>query len=35
MLPNRTYGPFNVIDPRQIWLMVVLVVEIGLGGYIG
>ena len=34
MLPNRTYGPFNVINPRQIWLMVVLVVGIGLGGYI-
>jgi len=34
ILPNRTYGPFNVINPRQIWLMVVLVVGIGLGGYI-
>jgi uncharacterized membrane protein (DUF4010 family) len=34
ILPNRAYGPFNVINPRQIWLMVVLVVGIGLGGYI-
>src|SRR5579864_565363 len=34
ILPNRTYGPFNVLNPRQIWLMVVLIVGIGLGGYI-
>jgi uncharacterized membrane protein (DUF4010 family) len=34
ILPNRTYGPYNVINPHQIWLMVVLIVGIGLGGYI-
>lgn len=34
ILPNRTYGPFNVVNPRQIWLMVVLIVGIGLTGYI-
>lgn len=34
ILPNRTYGPYNVLNPRQIWLMVVLIVGIGLGGYI-
>jgi uncharacterized membrane protein (DUF4010 family) len=34
VLPNRTYGPYAVLNPRQIWLMVVLIVGIGLGGYI-
>lgn len=34
-LPNRTYGPYGVLNPRQIWLMVVLIVGIGLVGYIG
>jgi uncharacterized membrane protein (DUF4010 family) len=34
ILPNRTYGPYSVLNPRQIWLMVVLIVGIGLGGYI-
>jgi uncharacterized membrane protein (DUF4010 family) len=34
VLPNRTYGPFSVVNPRQVWWMVVLIVGIGLGGYI-
>jgi uncharacterized membrane protein (DUF4010 family) len=34
ILPNRSYGPYDVLNPRQIWLMVVLIVGIGLGGYI-
>lgn len=34
VLPNRTYGPLNVVNPRQIWMMVVLIVGIGLAGYI-
>jgi uncharacterized membrane protein (DUF4010 family) len=34
ILPNRTFGPYEVLNPRQIWLMVVLIVGIGLGGYI-
>lgn len=34
VLPDRTYGPYQVLNPRQIWLMVVLIVGIGLGGYI-
>lgn len=34
VLPDRTFGPFDVLNPRQIWLMVVLIVGIGLGGYI-
>jgi uncharacterized membrane protein (DUF4010 family) len=34
VLPNRTYGPFDVLKPRNIWWMVVLIVGINLGGYI-
>jgi uncharacterized membrane protein (DUF4010 family) len=33
-LPNRTYGLFAVLNPRNIWWMVVLIVGISLGGYI-
>lgn len=35
ILPNRAYGPYDVLNPRQIWLMVVFIVGIGLVGYIG
>jgi uncharacterized membrane protein (DUF4010 family) len=34
VLPDRAYDPFEVLNPRHIWLMVVLVVGISLGGYI-
>jgi uncharacterized membrane protein (DUF4010 family) len=34
VLPNRTFGPYEVLNPQQIWWMVVLIVGIGLGGYI-
>jgi uncharacterized membrane protein (DUF4010 family) len=34
VLPDRTYGPFDVLNPRQIWLMVVLIVGISLAGYL-
>jgi len=33
VLPNRTYDPYDVLNPYQIWLMVVLIVGINLGGY--
>jgi uncharacterized membrane protein (DUF4010 family) len=33
-LPDRAYGPYEVLNPRQIWLMVVLIVGISLGAYI-
>jgi uncharacterized membrane protein (DUF4010 family) len=33
-LPDRTFGPYQVLNPRQIWLMVVLVVGMGLAGYV-
>jgi uncharacterized membrane protein (DUF4010 family) len=34
LLPDRAYGPFEVLNPREIWWMVVLVVGIGLAGYV-
>ena len=34
VLPDRTYGPLNVLNPYNTWLMVVLVVGISLGGYV-
>ena len=33
-LPDRTFGPYDVLNPHQIWLMVVLIVGISLGGYV-
>ena len=34
ILPNATYGPLDVFNPRETWLMVVLIVGMSLGGYI-
>jgi len=34
LLPNRNFGPFDVINPFQIWLLVILVSGIGFLGYI-
>jgi uncharacterized membrane protein (DUF4010 family) len=34
VLPNKTYGPYLVLNPRQIWWMVVLIVGLSLAGYI-
>jgi uncharacterized membrane protein (DUF4010 family) len=34
VVPNETYGPLGVINPYEIWLMVVLIVGISLGGYV-
>ena len=34
VLPNQTYGPFDVFNPWKTWLMVVLIVGMSLGGYI-
>lgn len=33
VLPNQTYGPYDVLNPRQVWWMVVLIVGINLAGY--
>lgn len=34
VLPNLTYGPLDVFNPFEVWLMVTLIVGISLGGYI-
>lgn len=33
ILPNETYGPLDVLNPYNIWLMVVLIVGISVVGY--
>ncbi len=33
-LPNRTFGPYEVLNPFEVWLMVVLIVGISMGGYV-
>jgi uncharacterized membrane protein (DUF4010 family) len=34
VLPDRAYGPYEALNPYQIWLMVVLIVGISLVGYV-
>src|SRR3989442_1630418 len=34
VLPNRTFGPYQVWNPHKIWLLVVLIVGISLAGYV-
>jgi len=34
LLPDQTYGPFNVLNPRTIWYMVILIAGISFVGYI-
>ncbi len=34
LLPNEYFGPFKVLNPFKLWLMVVLIVGISLTGYI-
>ncbi|MDI1229292.1 MAG: DUF4010 domain-containing protein [bacterium] len=34
IVPNRTFGPLDVFNPHEAWLMVVLIVAISLAGYI-
>lgn len=33
VLPDREFGPYNALNPYQIWLMVVLIAGISLAGY--
>jgi uncharacterized membrane protein (DUF4010 family) len=35
LLPDRTFGPYDVLNPFQVWWMVVLIVGISLLGYVG
>src|SRR5690606_10342669 len=34
VLPDETYGPFDVLNPRNVWMMVVLIVGLNLAGYV-
>lgn len=34
LLPNRTFGPYDVLNPYAIWLMVVLISGISFLGYV-
>lgn len=34
LVPDRNFGPYDVLNPRNIWLMVVLIVGLGLIGYL-
>jgi len=34
ILPNRNYGPYDALNPHQIWIMVVLISGVSLAGYI-
>ena len=34
ILPDRAYGPYAVLNPRHVWLMVVLIAGVGLASYI-
>lgn len=34
LLPDRGYGPYQALNPRNIWLMVVLIQGVGLAGYV-
>ena len=34
LLPNRAYGPFQVLNPRLIWWMVVLISAVSMIGYL-
>ena len=34
LIPDRTFGPYGVVNPHEVWLMVVLIVGISLVGYI-
>ena len=33
LLPDKTYGPLDVLNPRNIWFMVTLIVGISVVGY--
>lgn len=33
ILPNQDYGPFDALNPRQVWWMVVLISGLALAGY--
>lgn len=34
LLPDRSFGPYEVLNPFRIWMMVVLIVGISVGGFL-
>ncbi len=34
ILPDRSYGPYDALNPHQVWLMVVLISGVSLAGYV-
>lgn len=34
ILPNRDFGPYQAVNPHQVWLMVVLISGVSLAGYV-
>lgn len=34
LIPDQTFGPYAVLNPFKVWLMVVLIVAISLSGYL-
>ncbi len=34
VLPDRNYGPYDALNPRHVWLMVVLISGVSLAGYV-
>jgi uncharacterized membrane protein (DUF4010 family) len=34
VLPNRSFGPYDLLNPFEIWLLVVLIVGISMVGYV-
>jgi len=34
LLPNRSYDPYDALNPFKVWLMVVLIVAVSLAGYV-
>jgi uncharacterized membrane protein (DUF4010 family) len=34
ILPDRSYPPFDTLNPHQVWLMVVLIAGVSLAGYV-
>jgi len=34
LLPDRAFGPFNVVNPRVVWWMVVLISAVSMLGYV-
>jgi len=34
ILPDQTYGPYEVLNPYEIWLLVVLICGISVGGFL-